>query len=105
MSASAGPARMLLPDNSKLYIIPQADCHPIALFDPNVLKAARQGIASFVQLAICQALLLVPHNGSANTVNLFPAYRRGNDLGHYERWTLPVGRDDLGKVLRDSILE
>jgi hypothetical protein len=55
---------MLLPYNGKLYIIPQADRHPVALLDSNVLKAARQGITSFIQLTIRQSLLLVSYNDS-----------------------------------------
>jgi len=91
--------------NGKLDIVPQADRHAVTLLDSNVLKAACQGVTSLIQLAICQALLLVPHNDSATAVNSVPSHRHGNGLGRYERWTVTVGRHDLGEVLRDSILE
>jgi hypothetical protein len=101
----ACPTGMPLPYNSKLYGITQADRHAISLLNPNVLKPARQSIASFIELSIGQPLPLVCGDDSTFYLSSIPPCRAGEGIWVDERWAVAVSRYDLGEVLRDGVFE
>ena len=69
-SVPTRPIEILLPYDSKLNIVPQADCHAISLLDSNLLIPSRQSIALLVELSIRQALSLVSHDNPVLKVSL-----------------------------------
>ena len=66
----------------------------------------RQSIAPFVELGVCHALALMPHNDPGSHINLVILFAGSWAVGwEDERWAIAVGRYNLGEVLRDRIFE
>src|ERR1700733_12734146 len=104
-SVLACPTGIPFPYNSKLYVVAQDDRHAISLLNPNVLKPARQSIASFIKLSIGQPLPLMCGDDSAFCLSSILPCRAGKGVWMHGRWAVTMSRHDFGEVLRDGVFE